>query len=168
VTRPLVFDRGYVSPCAGTYPAPGTCPRCGRELVSKGSQPRYCGKPCRDAIWQLPLQEREQRRAATPLGACVNCAATIPIAPYGCPRGTSLAWLKRWRAASGHLRFGPEGWEWLAAKLRLPVDDERLPVVALKLAEAGHLTVLVRNGTDVLGVAKPRRPAASGDAEQAP
>jgi hypothetical protein len=154
--RKLVFDRRYVSPCAGVYEQPGCCDNCGRELVLLENQrQRYCGSACRKEILRLPHEERAQRREQTPEGLCVNCGVELPPALYRCPRSRK-AWIKRWRAASGgKLRFGSEAFEWLGGKLGLDPSDERLPAIALALGRAGQLAVLV-DGGQVVGIAKPR------------
>ncbi len=162
-----VFDRRYTSPCAGTFEEPGTCPRCGRDLIANGTHPRYCDHRCRQAIVALPLEERARRRAVTPVGRCVNCAAAIPSARYGCSRARN-AWIKHWRnASSGRLRFGQEAWEWLGAKLDLPASDERLPAIAKQLTKAGRLTLLV-DGDRIVGIAKAKPSTSENDAGATP
>ena len=153
-----VFDRRFVSPCAGTHDTRGPCPRCGRELETVGGSPqRYCGAACRKAVARLPVAEREAQRAAVPDGMCVGCGVTLPAPTYRCPRVRNAA-IKAWRAHSGgQLRFTLEWRSWLGEKLGLDPDDKRLPEIALQLAKAGKLTVLV-DGDKVVGAAKPRPP----------
>ena len=153
----LVFRSDYRHPCDALYNEPGPCARCGRPLVRCGSARRYCGSACRRRIARLPLDERAKLRAATLAGACVGCGAMLSPERYRCPRARN-AWLRRWRrAAGGELRFGAEGFEWLAERLGCEATDERLPEVALRLAEAGRLAVLVGPNGKVRGLAKPKR-----------
>jgi hypothetical protein len=65
------------------------------------------------------------------------------------------------------LRFGPDGFEWLAAKLGCDPTDPRLPDVALRLAKAGQLTALVGREGQVIGLAKPKA-SPVGDAATSP
>jgi hypothetical protein len=139
---------------------PGICGRCGGELVEVVSDERrrYCGKACRKAILALPIPEREARRAATPAGVCVACGADglLPDTRWRCRhwrRRPELASMRR--RSPGAVRFGDEGFAWLAGKLGLEPDDERLPDLALRLAEAGRLLVYLRPQTEtIVAVAK--------------
>lgn len=155
MSRPLVFDKGFVSKCSGEHEGPGTCPGCRRELVPRSDPPpRYCDRRCREVVAKLPRPERDARRAATPAGTCVNCGSAIPN-PYRCTRARNAS-IKIWRAnAGGRLRFGPDAFAWLAEKLGVDAADERLPSIALELGKAGKLAVLVDDGV-VVGIAKPK------------
>ena len=51
----------------------------------------------------------------------------------------------------------PHPLPWLAAKLGIPENDPRLPQLALKLGEAGHLVVFVRRDGIVGEVGRPKQ-----------
>jgi hypothetical protein len=67
----------------------------------------------------------------------------------------------RRRASTPFARFRravkwPHDLAWLAGKLGLPEDDPRLPKIALKLANAGHLCVYIGVDGAVSSVGKPK------------
>lgn len=136
---------------------PGPCSYCGRDLKPASEhRRRYCSKACRAAVARLELAEREATRAAAPAGACVACGAPIePVVVWACPsrrRYPELASMRR--ASPGVVRFDADAWAWLAPKLGLEPDDERVPEAALRLAEAGRLHVFVSSRGVPIAVAK--------------
>ena len=124
------------------------------------AQARRCRAPpllaaCRAVTHNLPSAERDQRRADTPRGICVGCGTALPQL-WRCPNFNRDDLWQMWRAADGHIRFHDEGWAWLAVKLRLDADDERLPEIAQKLAQAGKLLIFTTSADAVIAFARPK------------